>query len=905
MEFGSNRRHLTAWFSILLLMGLAVKPVYGQGDWPSWGHDAGNQRHSPLTQINAENVSTLVPVWRYNMVKRGVASKRAQSTPLMVNGVLYLSFPYYRVVALKPETGEVIWEFTAPGDWNSEEHQKHWTGSSMRGLAYWPGEGAIPPQIVLGTEEGELISLDAKTGIPNPKFGNNGTVNLKTPDVMNGFPNLHYGIGSGVKIYKHLVFTPVHNADEAGTKGPAGDTRAWDLRTGEHVWTFHSVPHAGEFGNETWHDDSWRNATGANTWSFFAIDEERGILYMPLGSAQNDFYGMDRRGDNLFANSIVALDAMTGKRLWHFQAIHHDLWDQDMPAAPVLFDVVKDGKTIPAVSAITKYPLLFIFNRVTGEPIYEIEERPVPAGTVPGEYYSPTQPFPVKPPPLGRVGFTTDDIATLTPEHTAACRKLFESYDGGRNRGPYSPPSLEGTMMFAHPGGGIEFTGATFDPSLGYYIVNNTDGGYISALERIEEGATGIYVGPKESPILYNHVWKSATVDGWPCWKTPWSTITAVDVNTGEFAWQIPFGSVEGTPPGIKTGDTRANMGGPTSTAGGIFFIGATTDQRFRAFETKTGRELWSIKTEQRINANPITYMGKDGNQYVSVVANTVLLTYALPEARKDKAETTSTPQTTIWNGVYTDSQAKMGQRVYQQVCTQCHLDDLSGAERATILIGKPFLSRWNNLSLSDMVNTIRDTMPPAATGSLSDEETANVTAYLLHKNKVPSGDTELSANRDDLLNIIITNSAAPPSVDLWTAARTGNIGALEEHQAAGTNLNAPDPNGSSALHAAARLDQAKAADWLLTNGAFVDFRGGDGGTPLITAAFMGHPKTVKVLLKHGADVNATNDLGASSLQVLEADWELTRYIIEDLLQLLADRQKIERGREQIRPLLN
>ena len=172
-------------------MGLAVKPVYGQGDWPSWGHDAGNQRHSPLTQINAENVSTLVPVWRYNMVKRGVASKRAQSTPLMVNGVLYLSFPYYRVVALKPETGEVIWEFTAPGDWNSEEHQKHWTGSSMRGLAYWPGEGAIPPQIVLGTEEGELISLDAKTGIPNPKFGNNGTVNLKTPDVMNGFPNLH------------------------------------------------------------------------------------------------------------------------------------------------------------------------------------------------------------------------------------------------------------------------------------------------------------------------------------------------------------------------------------------------------------------------------------------------------------------------------------------------------------------------------------------------------------------------------------------------------------------------------------------------------------------------------------------------------------------------------------------
>ena len=208
---------------------------------------------------------------------------------------------------------------------------------------------------------------------------------------------------------------------------------------------------------------------------------------------------------------------------------------------------------------------------------------------------------------------------------------------------------------------------------------------------------------------------------------------------------------------GIKTGDTRANVGGPTSTASGIFFIGATRDQRFRAFETKTGRELWSIKAEQGINANPITYTGKDGNQYVSVVANTVLLTYALPGARKGKVETTSTPQTTIWSGVYTDRQAKTGQRIYEQQCTQCHLDDLSGAERATMLIGEPFLSRWNNLSLNDMVSTIRDTMPTGAVGSLSDEETVNLIAYLLHKNEVPNGDTELSVNRDDLLNIITT----------------------------------------------------------------------------------------------------------------------------------------------------
>ena len=462
-------------------------PLQAQDEWVHWGRDAGNQRHSPLTQIDVDNVATLVPAWRYEMTKAGVPSRPAQSTPLMVDGVLYLSFPYYRVVALEPETGEEIWEYTAPGDWNSPEHQLHWTGGSMRGLAYWEGDDTIPPQIVFGTEEGELISLNAATGLPNPRFGNDGFVDMKTPDVMNGFPNMHYGISSGVAIWKHLVFTGVHNADETGSKGPAGDTRAWDLRTGELVWTFHTVPHPGEFGNETWLDDSWLNVSGANTWSFFTIDEERGILYMPLGSAHNDFYGHDRPGDNLFSDSIVAVDALTGERLWHFQAVHHDLWDLDMPAPPILFDVERDGETIPAVGVMTKYPVLFIFNRVTGEPIYEIEERPVPAGNMPGEYYSPTQPFPVKPPPIGRIDFTMDEIATVTPEHTAACRELLMQYDGGRNRGPYTPPSEEGALVFPSTGGGTEFTGGTFDPSLGYYIINYADTGHISQLVKVED----------------------------------------------------------------------------------------------------------------------------------------------------------------------------------------------------------------------------------------------------------------------------------------------------------------------------------------------------------------------------------------------------------------------------------
>jgi len=354
---------------------------------------------------------------------------------------------------------------------------------------------------------------------------------------------------------------------------------------------------------------------------------------MPLGSAHNDFYGIDRPGDNLFANSIVAVDALTGELKWYFQAVHHDLWDLDMPVPPILFDVERDGATIPAVGIMTKYPVLFIFDRVTGEPLYEIEERPVPQGNLPGEYYSPTQPFPVKPPPFGRISFTMDDIATVTPEHEAACRELLMAFDGGRNRGPFTPPSLEGALVFPSTGGGTEFTGGTFDPSLGYYIINYADTGHISELRRVEDdpGRRG-YAGPPESPRTYWHVVNRLAVDGWPCWQPPWSTLTAVDVNTGEIAWQIPFGTVEGVPAGLETGAPNSQKGGPTSTAGGVLFIGGATDRRFRAYETKTGRELWSVETEQLISgANPITYMGKDGKQYVAVAAGTTLLTYTLP----------------------------------------------------------------------------------------------------------------------------------------------------------------------------------------------------------------------------------------------------------------------------------
>ena len=397
---------------IAFVVFVSLLPVHAQTGWPDVGHDHQAQRYSPLKQIDVQNVSRLGPLWTYRLTHEadGTGSRTIESVPLVVNGRMYVSWPFCHVAALDPETGQQFWRYTAP--------RCPYRGpglSSMRSMAYWPGDKVRAPRILFGTEEGELYALDAKTGTPAEEFGAHGIVNLKTPEVMKSYPRMHYGLTSAPLIFEDLVITGSHIDDETGSKGPAGDVRAWDVRTGKLVWTFHTVPRPGERGHEGWTGDTWKDVAGGDVWSFFTIDEKRGILYMPIGSVNNDHYGVDRPGPNLFANSLVAVDVKTGKLKWYFQAIHHDLWDYDMPAAPMLFDVVHNGERIPAVAVITKNPLLFILNRVTGKPIYGVEERPVPAGDAPGEWYSPTQPFPLKPPPLSRLTFTENDFARITP----------------------------------------------------------------------------------------------------------------------------------------------------------------------------------------------------------------------------------------------------------------------------------------------------------------------------------------------------------------------------------------------------------------------------------------------------------------------------------------------------------
>jgi quinoprotein glucose dehydrogenase len=643
-------------------------------EWPTYGHDAGGQRFSPLTQISPANVSQLQVAWVYHMRPPvatppppaagapGEADGRAagaapppqgrgrgrgrggsgfsvsSTTPLVIGGVMYLTTPYGRIVALDPTTGKEVWVFRVPDG-----------SASTRGVEYWAGDAKTPPQIVFGTNDGRLFSLHAKTGEPNDAFGEKGVVNLNTPEILRGLPG-NNALSSPPTMYRHLIITG-GRTQENPPRGPAGDVRAWDVHTGKLVWTFRSIPQAGEKYNDTWEGDSWKNRTGVNVWGFITVDTQRGIVYMPFGAPSVDQYGGDRAGDNLFGSSIVAADANTGKYLWHFQVVHHDIWDADLAAAPVLLDVRQGGRTIPSVAVINKAGLLFIFDRVTGKPIYGIEERPVPPSEVPLERAAKTQPFPVKPPPLSRMTFKVEDIATVTPELEAACRKLLEGVLIG---GPYLPQGYK-RLRLAFPGnhGGVNWGGASYNPQLGYLFVNTNEMGQLAGLRDRDPKATG----SAQADGVGNRVHPEGPYEGVPgggrfkdeasnmyCQQPPWGQLTAVNVHTGEFAWRVPLGITESLPPD-KQNTGRPGNGGTIATAGGLVFVGATDDARFRAFDAKTGKELWTFKLGGAANATPSTYLGKDGKQYVVITStgggyfnapltDDSIMAFALPAAK-------------------------------------------------------------------------------------------------------------------------------------------------------------------------------------------------------------------------------------------------------------------------------
>jgi glucose dehydrogenase len=594
---------------LAVAFGACCFALSAQNDWPNYGHDLAGTRYSTLTQIDRQNVAKLERAWTFHMspeLRSGTNTpvvRVGEGTPLVIHGVMYLTTPYNQVVALEPETGKLIWAYTLTG-----------ANPAVRGLEYFAGDNEAPPQVIFGTTDAKLIALNAKTGQLVPGFGKEGVVNLKD-GVLNGYPDAFYDLSSPPVIYKGLVITGAH-VQESPSLGAAGDTRAWNIHSGKLVWQFHSVPQPGETGHETWQGDSWKGRSGTNVWGMMTVDAERGIVYMPFGQSTYDYYGGDRKGANLFGNSIVALDANTGKLKWYFQTIHHDIWDYDLSAPPILFDVIQKGKRIPAVAEIGKTGLLYILDRRDGRPIYGVEERPVPTSEVPGEESWPTQPFPLKPPALARNSFKPEELATVTPEHEKFCTDLLASEGGMKNAGPFTPYGNSLSLVFPGTLGGNDWNPMSFDPKLGYLFINTQDVGAIGKIAKNKEGARTPYA--RTSPLgPVGRFWDRDK--GWPCQQPPWGRLFAINVNTGDIAWESTLGITDELPD-EKQHTGRPNIGGSIATAGGLVFIGATTDQRFRAFDSKTGRELWVAKLEASAHSAPMTFLGKDGKQYVAIV---------------------------------------------------------------------------------------------------------------------------------------------------------------------------------------------------------------------------------------------------------------------------------------------
>jgi quinoprotein glucose dehydrogenase len=605
-------------------------------DWPATNYADSANRYSPLTQITAKNVGTLQQVWSFHLKPDGFTGRMREdeAIPIVIGNTMYLASPYGAVIALDATTGAQKWRFELP---NNELPSK-------RGVAYWPGGGdlPLPPSIVFGTMSGALYSIKASDGTLNDWFGENGVITLKTPEVMQNSPNAGYSLLSSPIIYRNLVITGAGTGEgpggsKAGT-GPAGDTRAWDARSGKLVWTFHTVPRRGELGYDTWGGDSARDRSGVNVWGYMSLDAERGILYMPLGAPNNDRVGIDRPGDNLFSSSVVAVDAGTGKYLWHFQVVHHDIWDYDTQSAPLLVDLRRDGTTVPALIIVSKTGLLFTLNRVTGKPIFDIEERPVPKSDVPGEQASPTQPFPVKPEPLTQNTISRGNLYKGEPQHQSYCEHLVDD-NNMKLGGPFMPIALERySISPPGPAGGINFWGASYDPELHLFVSNTSN---IFQPMRLVQREDGSYAnsGPLAGTRRFGDPDRRLL-----CGPTPWGELVAVNMDTGEIAYRKTLGVSDALPAGMQ--DTgRPSSGGVILTASGLTFVGGTDDFRFRAFATATGEKLWEIKLPSSIETTPITYQGADGRQFVTVVStgggltgsqvtNDEIIAFALPQPK-------------------------------------------------------------------------------------------------------------------------------------------------------------------------------------------------------------------------------------------------------------------------------
>ncbi len=577
-------------------------------EWQRYGHDSGGARFSPLTQIDRTNVARLAVAWTYHTgeVALGNQDRAFECTPIVVDGVLYLSTPSSRVIALDAETGRERWVFDPQAGVKKREFLQH------RGVAYWHSADGADKRIFYGTFDGRLIALDAATGRRCADFGQEGIVDLRK-GIAARWPDLQYAITSPPAIYRDLVIIG-SLVPESPAKGPSGVVRAFDVRSGKLTWKFNAIPAAGEPGSETWEAGSTTDRTGANVWSIPSVDAENGLVFLPIGCAAYDFYGGDRKGQNLYANSLVAVDAGTGKIRWYFQAVHHDIWDYDLAAQPILVTLRRHGGNIPAVVQLTKMGLVFVLNRLTGEPLFPITEKPVAASDVPGESAWPTQPFPSKPAPLSRHVITEDDLSKVTPESERYCRALF-----GRTRGRsiYSPVGQNLTLYVPGTLGGGNWSGGSVDPTTGYLYVNTNEVGAVGYMKSQPEGAPSPFRRASEWGE-YARFWDP---NRWPCTQPPWGLLHAIDLTSGDVVWEVPLGTLDELAARGLAQTGAPSLGGTIVTAGGLVFIAGTNDARFRAFDARTGTLLWETRLDASGHATPATYQGRNGRQYVVVAA--------------------------------------------------------------------------------------------------------------------------------------------------------------------------------------------------------------------------------------------------------------------------------------------
>jgi quinoprotein glucose dehydrogenase len=618
---------------VLLASGAAAQVA----EWPVTEGAAGGGRFSPLTDITRENVTQLQVAWTYRHgdswkgrfplhVNRGSAF---ESTPIVVDGRLFFTTPRNRVIALDPETGRELWTYD-PKLERGRAYANMWIN---RGVAHWrdaaAADGACARRLFLGTLDARLIALDAATGRPCAGFGENGAVDLRT-GITPLYDDWEYNVTSPPTLVGDVVVVGSSIADVLRPDAPPGDVRGFDARSGALRWTFHTIPHPGEAGHETW--ESGVRLTGAgNVWSTITADLARGLVFLPVSTPSPDYFGGDRLGANLYSDSVVALDAATGARRWHFQTVHHDLWDYDLAAPPVLVTLVRDGQPVDAVVQATKHGFVFVLDRETGVPLFPVEERPAPASDIPGERTSPTQPVPLTPPALVSQRLDADTLHAPTPEHLAACRDHLATL---RNDGLFTPPSLRGSIHHPGAGGGANWSGATWDPARQLLVVPVQNLAMIVQLEAIAERATG--GGAKVKPLrgfsLRTAWWlftgrgtgeryrlsqlggrKLFAVDGVPCNRPPWGLLVGVDLARGTIAWRASTSVAEDDPGWMSYGPAL-------STASGLVFHSGTKRPVLRVHDADTGQRIAMLEMPAGLHAGPITYkLRPEGKQFLVV----------------------------------------------------------------------------------------------------------------------------------------------------------------------------------------------------------------------------------------------------------------------------------------------